>query len=84
MTEAKIVPPGNRGFRAAVLHPGMRAVSAAMTVTSGISGYVFPGDTVDLIVTYSVQNQPISGQQNTGPPLEHQTSETVLRHGGCR
>lgn len=78
LTETKIVAPGNRGFLSAVLRPGMRAVSVPVTVTSGISGFVFPGDMVDLIVTYSVQDRPVPGQQNTGPLLDHKISETVL------
>jgi pilus assembly protein CpaB len=78
LTEAKIISPGNRGFLAAVLHPGMRAVSVPVTVTSGISGFVFPGDMVDLIVSYSVQDRPVPGQQ-AGPLTDHKISETVLR-----
>ena len=78
LIEAKIIAPGNRGFLSAVLHPGMRAVSVPVTVTSGISGFVFPGDQVDLIITYSVQDRPESGQQNTGAAIEHKVSETVL------
>lgn len=79
LAEAKIVAPGNRGFLSAVLRPGLRAVSVPVTVTSGISGFVFPGDMVDLIVTYSVQDRPVPGQQTAGPLLEHKISETVLR-----
>jgi pilus assembly protein CpaB len=79
LIEAKIVAPGNRGFLAAVLHPGMRAVSVPVTVTSGISGFVFPGDQVDLIVTYSVQDKPLPGQVTSGQLQEHKISETVLR-----
>jgi pilus assembly protein CpaB len=82
LIESKIVAPGNRGFLAAVLHPGMRAVSVPVTVTSGISGFVFPGDQVDLIVTYSVQDRPKPGQApgTAGPLQEHKISETVLRN----
>jgi len=79
LTEAKIIAPGNRGFLAAVLRPGMRAVSVPVTVTSGISGFIFPGDQVDLIVTYSVQDRPVPGQTQTGPLQDHKISETVLR-----
>jgi pilus assembly protein CpaB len=82
LIESKIVAPGNRGFLSAVLHPGMRAVSVPVTVTSGISGFVFPGDFVDLIVTYAVQDRPRPGAApgTTGPLLEHKISETVLRN----
>jgi pilus assembly protein CpaB len=79
ITDAKIIPPGNRGFLAAVLRAGRRAVSVPVSVTSGISGFVFPGDQVDLIVTYAVQEMPRPGQTQNGPLLEHKVSETVLR-----
>ena len=79
LTEAKIIAPGNRGFLAAVLRPGMRAVSVPVTMTSGISGFVFPGDQVDLIVTYSVQDRPPPDVTNPGPLMEHKVAETVLR-----
>lgn len=79
LTEAKIIAPGNRGFLAAVLRPGMRAVSVPVTLTSGISGFVFPGDQVDLIVTYTVQDHPPPDLANPGPLMEHKVAETVLR-----
>jgi pilus assembly protein CpaB len=79
ITEAKIIAPGNRGFLAAVLRPGKRAVSVPVSVTSGIAGFVFPGDQVDLIVTYTIQEAPRPGQTQTGPLLDHKVSETVLR-----
>jgi pilus assembly protein CpaB len=76
ITEAKIVLPGNRGFLAAVLKPGMRAISVPVTVTSGISGFIFPGDQVDLLITYLV---PVTGTPAAGgSSYEHKASETVL------
>lgn len=71
ITDAKIVSPGSRGFLAAALAPGMRAVSVPVTATSGISGFVFPGDQVDILVTH----MPISGNNNEA---QHRASETVL------
>ncbi len=58
ITEAKIIAPGSRGFLAAVLSPGMRAISVPVTVTSGISGFIFPGDHVDLLLTYALPGPP--------------------------
>jgi pilus assembly protein CpaB len=50
----------------------MRAVSVPVTATSGIAGFVFAGDKVDLILTHVVQlAQP--GEK------ERQASETILR-----
>jgi len=57
ITEMRVVSPGNSGFLAAVLTPGYRAVSVPVTVTSVISGFVFPGDRVDIILSHTVQNQ---------------------------
>src|SRR5215472_2661785 len=68
ISEAKIVSPGSRGFLAAVLGPGMRAVSVPVTATSGISGFVFPGDQVDILITH----------QLTGNEAQHRAAETVL------
>jgi pilus assembly protein CpaB len=51
ITETRVVRPRDRGFLAAVLEPGYRAVTVNVTPSSGISGFVFPGDHVDLILT---------------------------------
>ena len=79
ITEAKIVAPGNRGFLAAALRPGMRAVSVPVSVTTGISGFVFPGDQVDLVVTISSQETPRGGSAAAGVLRDIKASETVLR-----
>jgi pilus assembly protein CpaB len=50
ITTGKIVSPGDRGFLAAVLQPGMRAVSVPINLTSGISGFVFPGVSVEFVL----------------------------------
>jgi pilus assembly protein CpaB len=75
ITEAKIISPSNRGFLAAVLRPGMRAISVPVTITSGISGFIFPGDQVDLLITYQVPSQTTNG---TPGGYEHKAAETVL------
>jgi pilus assembly protein CpaB len=69
ISDAKIVSPGSRGFLAAVLHPGMRAISVPVTATSGISGFIFPGDEVDILITH----------QLTGHDEQHRAAETVLQ-----
>ena len=64
VTENKMVAPGSRGFLAAVLRPGMRAVSVPVTRTSGISGFVFPGDQVDILITH-----PLPASTGKGPSV---------------
>ena len=73
ITESKIVAPGSRGFLAAALRPGMRAVSVPVTATSDVSGFVFPGDQVDMLITHPL---PVTGGK--GGELQHKASETVL------
>lgn len=69
ISDAKIVAPGSRGFLAAALAPGMRAVSVPVTATSGISGFVFPGDQVDILITHR-----LAGSAENS----HEAAETVL------
>jgi len=49
---------GEGGYMSAVLDPGMRAVSIAVTATSGNGGFISPGDHVDLIVTHHIKDTP--------------------------
>ena len=79
ITEEKIIAPGSRGFLAAVLRPGMRGISIPVTVTSGISGFIFPGDEVDLLLTYPVPVPPSSGNDQNKSTYEHKVAQTVLR-----
>jgi pilus assembly protein CpaB len=74
ITEPKIVAPGSRGFLAAVLRPGMRAVSVPVTPTSGISGFVFPGDQVDMIVS-----ETLPTPEGKGNAPQRKGAETVLQ-----
>jgi len=54
ITDGSIVKPGQRGFMAAVLNPGMRAVSISTSAVSSVAGFVFPGDRVDILLTHKV------------------------------
>lgn len=70
VTQGALVAPGDRGFLAAALGPGMRAVTIPVSAKTGVGGFVFPGDRVDLVLTQSVKGE--------GMPLK--TSETILRN----
>ncbi len=50
-----VLRPGDRGFLAAVLAPGTRAVSVAVDSVSGEAGLIWPGDRVDLILTQMIE-----------------------------
>ena len=68
---ADALNPGDRGFLAAVLGAGMRAVTVGVDAVSGLSGLVWPGDRVDLILTQSQEGADI-------PPSRRISGETVL------
>ncbi len=74
LTDARVVHPGDRGFLAAVLEPGKRAVSVPVNATTGISGFVFPGDWVDVILT--VRFRVVEDGEAKGEPRYF--SETLL------
>jgi pilus assembly protein CpaB len=46
-----VLRPRDRGFLAAVLRPGSRAISVGVDVVTGAAGLIWPGDQVDLILT---------------------------------
>jgi pilus assembly protein CpaB len=49
LTPGLVARAGDRGFLAAVLQPGMRAMSIGVSQVSGISGFILPGDRVDIM-----------------------------------
>jgi pilus assembly protein CpaB len=72
VTRGSLVGPQDRGFLAAALGPGMRAITVPVNVNSGVAGFVFPADHVDLVLT-----QQVTGG-GEGPPLK--VSETIIRN----
>lgn len=73
ITDGKLVLAGTRGFMAAVLQPGMRAVSVPITATTAVSGFIYAGDRVDVLLTHVLQSL-------TGEKEQHTATETVLRN----
>jgi pilus assembly protein CpaB len=72
VTRGALVGPNDRGFLAAALGPGMRAVTVPVSVSSGVAGFIFPGDRVDMMLT-----QQVAGGGD-GPPLK--VTETIVRN----
>jgi pilus assembly protein CpaB len=71
VTQGSLVAPGDRGFLAAALGPGMRAITVPVSAQTGVGGFVFPGDRVDLMLT-----QTVDGEEDA----QLQTTETILRN----
>jgi pilus assembly protein CpaB len=66
--EAKLVNAKGSGFMAAILPPGMRAVSTQISPETGAGGFILPNDRVDVILT------------PRGNADKHSNSETILRN----
>lgn len=77
ITEATVVRPGDRGFLAAVLTPGRRAIAVPVNPSSVIAGLVYPGDRVDLILSYKYQVRHLGPKGKSEREMRH-ASETVL------
>jgi len=58
LTAEKIVHADSAGFMAAMVNPGMRAVSVAISTESGAGGFILPNDRVDVLETVLVSDQP--------------------------
>jgi pilus assembly protein CpaB len=68
---ADLLRPGDHGFLAAVLLPGMRATAIGVDAVSGTAGLIWPGDHVDVLLTQVTEDQTL--------PASHRASaETVL------
>ena len=72
VTRGALVGPQDRGFLAAALGPGMRAITVPVNASTAVAGFVFPGDHVDLMLTQQVQGG------GDGPALK--VTETIIRN----
>src|SRR6476619_1832962 len=72
VTRGSLVGPQDRGFLAAALGAVMRAITVPVNVSSGVAGFVFPGDHIDLVLTQQVDGG------GDGPALK--VSETIIRN----
>lgn len=66
------------GLLAGVLEPGMRAVSVAISNASAVSGFVAPGDRVDVVLAADFQRAD-QDSLGKGGPIVRFAAETVLR-----
>jgi pilus assembly protein CpaB len=77
VTSKDILRPRERGFLASVLAPDSRAISINVDAASGVSGLIWPGDYVDVVLT---QESTTAGEKQN-PDHQHGTlSETVAHN----
>lgn len=75
LVRGDVLRPRDRGFLAAVLSPGARAVSIGVDAKTGASGLISPGDIVDVILTQEFQR----GEASEGRRLVAETVLTGIR-----
>ncbi len=73
ITLAHLARPTDKAVLAALLEPGDRAMTVNVTASTGMAGFLTPGDRVDIILTHTVGASGPNG-------VTHHVSETVL-HG---
>lgn len=80
LTVDAINATGDLGLMASRLTPGMRAVSVAITNSSAVSGFITPGDRVDIVLAADL-SKTVEGDHRGAPvsgALVRFASETVL------
>lgn len=70
-----LIKLGDRGFLAAVLKPGHRAISMRIDESTGVAGLIYPGDRVDVILTHEVGVKKESERETEN---RVRVSETIL------
>lgn len=78
ITRNVLVHPGKPGFIAAVLAPGMRAISIPTSAVSSNAGLVSAGDYVDVIL--SIERGPDPDDDSKRSPFSVLAAQTILRN----
>jgi pilus assembly protein CpaB len=79
VTSQDVLRPRDRGFLASVLAPDTRAISINVDAASGVSGLIWPGDYVDVVLTQVIDKADAA--HRTLGELAHSTlSEAVLHN----
>ncbi len=73
----KIVRPGESGYLAAFLDPGMKAMSIPVSVDTAAGGFILPGDRVDVVLTREVEVPNPANPENT---IKRNVSTTVMQN----
>ena len=77
VTSQNVLRPRDRGFLASVLAPGTRAISIKVDAESGVSGLIWPGDYVDVVLTQVIDK---AGPNNVASRTKRPPSQTVLHN----
>jgi len=70
--DTAVIHPGDHGFLAAVLAPGMRATTVGVDAVSGAAGLIWPGDHVDVLLTQTLDDPSV--------PLGQRIAAEIVLH----
>ncbi|MEN8876062.1 MAG: Flp pilus assembly protein CpaB, partial [Hyphomonas sp.] len=70
----KLVKKGDTGTMAALIEPGMRAMSVEISTESASGGFILPNDRVDVILTYQAT------MQMNGEMVPQTATETIIQN----
>ncbi|MDI2075058.1 pilus assembly protein CpaB [Bradyrhizobium japonicum] len=76
VTSRDILRPRERGFLASVLAPDSRAISINVDAASGVSGLIWPGDYVDVVLT----EESTTASEKQNPDHQHGTLTETVAH----
>lgn len=83
ITRDKVIMAGDSGIMAALLKPGMRAVTTRISVDTAAGGFIQPGDRVDIIVRENMaiprDNTP-GNQQRTPQRTNLYVAQTLFEN----
>lgn len=75
---SKLVNPSDPNFIAGALPKGMRLATLPTEAVSGLAGFVFPGDRVDVILTHEVTPEGAKNTRNSRYRIEKEEISEVL------
>jgi pilus assembly protein CpaB len=78
ITRSKVANPNDPSFLAANLPEGMRAITIATDAISGVAGYIFPGDRIDIVMTHNIPTDLRNRAQRVFRPNEKPDVSEVL------
>jgi pilus assembly protein CpaB len=79
LSDEAVAKRDDSGLMASLLAPGMRAVSIAVTGSSAVSGFITPGDLVDVVVAADLARTMEGKTPVPTDRLMRYAAETVLR-----
>jgi Flp pilus assembly protein CpaB len=78
----KLADIDDAGFLAASLPEGMRAITISIDAITGVAGFVFPGDHIDILFTHSIPSKGASAAAPKAPALGGMFGQLIGNAGG--